>query len=316
MGVSCARTYPHKKGARPCRVEGLTLFLCADAILIDQDQAIHMPKSGTTNEKSVLAGLLLFGILAIVLGFLNFKRMISAMGGASRVVTNAPIAMTPEEFESQQRRIQAAQDTDGDGLSDLDELERYHTSPYLADTDSDGKSDKAEIDAGEDPNCPKGQACAQVRVEAAPDFRLTPAIPKPVTDVGSAPLTPADLRAALMKQGISKELLDGMTDEQLTAAYNKTAQSFSTNSMGGASLFAAPLTNLFTNALQSGPNSGAMNPQQALDALSRDPVQIRKILEQQGIPKAQLDQLDDATLLKVWDEAVAKTKAGNIAPTP
>ncbi|MBW8874728.1 MAG: hypothetical protein JF614_07160 [Acidobacteria bacterium] len=42
-------------------------------------------------------------------------------------------------------------DTDGDGLLDGDELNRYHTNPLLRDTDGDGISDGLEIQSGSDP---------------------------------------------------------------------------------------------------------------------------------------------------------------------
>jgi fibro-slime domain-containing protein len=43
-------------------------------------------------------------------------------------------------------------DTDGDGLSDNDEINIYHTDPTKADTDGDGMNDGAEIAAGTNPN--------------------------------------------------------------------------------------------------------------------------------------------------------------------
>jgi hypothetical protein len=43
-------------------------------------------------------------------------------------------------------------DTDGDGLSDWDEVMVYHSNPFNKDTDGDGLSDKDEIARGTDPN--------------------------------------------------------------------------------------------------------------------------------------------------------------------
>lgn len=45
-------------------------------------------------------------------------------------------------------------DSDGDGLTDTQETDIYHTNPRNKDTDGDGYSDKAEIDAGFDPLTP------------------------------------------------------------------------------------------------------------------------------------------------------------------
>ncbi len=42
-------------------------------------------------------------------------------------------------------------DTDGDGISDGDEVYKYKTNPKNEDTDNDGYEDKKEIDAGFDP---------------------------------------------------------------------------------------------------------------------------------------------------------------------
>jgi len=42
-------------------------------------------------------------------------------------------------------------DTDGDGLTDLDEANNHGTNPTRSDTDADGRDDRAEIIAGTDP---------------------------------------------------------------------------------------------------------------------------------------------------------------------
>ena len=51
-------------------------------------------------------------------------------------------------------------DTDGDGISDYDEVNIFKTSAFLKDSDGDGISDYDEIKAGTDPNCPTGKDCS------------------------------------------------------------------------------------------------------------------------------------------------------------
>jgi hypothetical protein len=65
---------------------------------------------------------------------------------------------------SEQERLDALKrtDTDGDGVSDYDEMNVYKTSPYLKDSDSDGAPDNIEIARGTDPNCPEGKTCLSV----------------------------------------------------------------------------------------------------------------------------------------------------------
>ncbi|MBI2482713.1 hypothetical protein HYV74_00880, partial [Candidatus Uhrbacteria bacterium] len=118
-----------------------------------------MRTNRSRSEASVLAGLICFGVLAVILGTANLKRLIAPKprGGDAPSLANIPRSL--EEFEAQQRDARAAMDTDGDGLSDFEEFERIHSSPFLADSDSDGRTDKQEVEAGEDPNCPVGQVC-------------------------------------------------------------------------------------------------------------------------------------------------------------
>jgi len=57
-------------------------------------------------------------------------------------------------------------DTDGDGLSDYDEINVFKTSAFLKDSDGDGLSDYDEVKAGTDPNCSTGKDCSASTVEA------------------------------------------------------------------------------------------------------------------------------------------------------
>ncbi len=55
-------------------------------------------------------------------------------------------------------------DTDGDGISDIDESQLYFTDPELADTDEDGVADGAEIRLGTDPT--NSDVGARIRYES------------------------------------------------------------------------------------------------------------------------------------------------------
>jgi hypothetical protein len=64
-------------------------------------------------------------------------------------------------------------DTDGDGLSDFDEVRTHLTDPLFTDSDEDGMSDSSEIQAGSDPNDPA--SCFAVSLTPLPSggVRLT-----------------------------------------------------------------------------------------------------------------------------------------------
>lgn len=129
-------------------------------------------------QKAGFALLLLFGVMAIGLGFLQMRNNIY---GPFAYKAPAQAGFTTEDIiEDETVRLQSI-DTDQDGVNDYEELYFYQTSPYIPDTDSDGYTDKEELDAGEDPNCPRGQDCG-----GSEAFVLNNSTSSP-TDVGDAP---------------------------------------------------------------------------------------------------------------------------------
>lgn len=121
-------------------------------------------------------------------------------------------------------------DTDGDGLTDYEEQSLYDTSPYLSDSDSDGFSDREEIEKGTNPNCAAGTSCD---INYIPEATSTgnELIPSPIQInpdsadesvlqqmmAGQADATM--LRALLSDSGVSAEVLNGLSDEELIASY-------------------------------------------------------------------------------------------------
>lgn len=114
---------------------------------------------------------------------------------------------------------QQTKDTDGDGLSDYDELNKYSTSPYLKDSDSDGIDDKAEVTRGTDPNCPEGQNC----FASASQSSSTGAVPTLQTSMTnpSVTITPDYIRQIMKQNGATDEQLKLLTDDELMAEFKK-----------------------------------------------------------------------------------------------
>lgn len=153
-------------------------------------------------------------------------------------------------------------DTDGDELSDYDELFSYNTSPYLKDSDSDGVSDSGEISKATDPNCPAGKACTGSQVLTTP------------TDSTGA-LSPDFLRQALREAGAAQTTLDALSNDDLLRLYQSILQDN---------------TNDNTNA--SAPTLEELN--------NMTPAEIRQLLISSGVDAATLQAVDDATLKQIY----------------
>ncbi|MFH1890871.1 MAG: hypothetical protein ABIJ91_04915 [Candidatus Kuenenbacteria bacterium] len=201
------------------------------------------------NNKNLLTKLMFgvlcfFGVSALILGILQINRAINITGNYTLGTDEVNLNDFSAGLDQQQRTIEELQatDTDGDGLSDFDELYVYKTSMYLKDSDSDGYEDKAEIDGGYDPNCPKGQDCRQPSTDTQyynGDYGLDnagqaigdqlPADQLPDTQPsGELPdelknLSPDQVRELLLSTGqISAEDLSQIDDETLMGIYKDT----------------------------------------------------------------------------------------------
>ncbi len=120
-------------------------------------------------------------------------------------------------------------DTDHDGLTDFDETNVYHTSPYLEDTDGDGFLDGVEVKAGKNPLCPEGADCNQNIQVATSTSPTNIASSTPGDNVNQALLIQAlsgagdaaGLRQILLQSGADKTTLDKVSDADLMLSYQE-----------------------------------------------------------------------------------------------
>ncbi len=170
-------------------------------------------------------------------------------------------------------------DTDGDGLSDYDELFSFKTSPYLKDSDGDGVSDSDEVKKNSDPNCPSGKVCSS--------FSL---LTSPVDANGN--LSPAFLRQALKAAGVPQAQLDKTDDATLQKIYQNVVGSTTTSN-----------TNQATNSTVTNVGTQNTNTSGADQLNNLSSAEIRQLLIQNGVDQTTLSSVDDATLKQIFLQA-------------
>lgn len=126
------------------------------------------PKPLSRQQKTGFVLLLIFGILAFGLGFLQMRNTIY-----KSFVSKNTEKKTEEKLEIDENTKLQMIDTDHDGINDYEELNFYKTSPYLPDTDSDGIEDKKEIEKGNDPLCPEGKECGSTEYITPTSTQIT-----------------------------------------------------------------------------------------------------------------------------------------------
>jgi len=232
-------------------------------------------------------GLLLFFVLglggtSIALGATSLRRSVAApflpQTSGQQVDLTAAGGPTDEQLKRQ--------DTDGDGLSDYDELNVYHTSPYLADSDSDGIPDGVEVKNGTDPNCPQGKTCSVDAVVPPAATSTAPVIPSGPVDVSSGAPSVADLRSLLKQTGLTDAQVNALSDDQVKSLYTAAMAQGDTSSATSA----------------TPPTSSAPAATTPLTA-----AQVREVLLKSGIPEDKIKNVPDDVLLKTYQETISGT---------
>ncbi len=278
----------------------------------------------TQRSELVLVGFLfLFGIGSIVFGVVRLQGSIQK----PFQVTTTPAQTTNllEGVDTGGVDIEAlkAKDTDGDGLSDYEEIYITHSSPYLWSSAGDGVSDKEKVLRGLDPNCPIGKTCFQGTV--ATQTPINPATPAPFTGTPSDPnaqkgsttdptqavnqvlkqfqnKTPQEIRDFLKTQGMPEDQLSKVPDATLQDIYNQGLDKAIANIKQQGAQAQANIANQ-----QAGGTTPTVSTTTAppIDPSLLTPQEIRTLLEASGkVPLDILSKVPDSALKDIFLKAV------------
>jgi len=211
-------------------------------------------KAGLGRSQKIAAiSLAFFAFLVIIFWSIQFKKSITsplAYQADQGQTQEAASTCTGPDCTANEEEALKTKDTDGDGLTDWDELNIYHTSPYLEDSDSDGFSDKEEIESDNNPNCPTGRDCSnienlasssppavssqndllsndllnQLNQEQAQAENQAQTQDQEIEKVLSGQADAATLRQVLIESGVDKVSLDKISDEELLATYKASLE--------------------------------------------------------------------------------------------
>lgn len=197
---------------------------------------------GRDQEKSIKtrkAAVILLAVMGVFFVGMGFYQMSSRIKRPFKISD----AGSSSESSVEERYLSVLQtrDTDGDGLSDYDEINVYRTSAYLEDTDSDGLSDYEEINGmtagleGMNPTCPKGTDCYGLNDNLA-QASSTPTAVLPeiasgtpvsfgtdeeeiINSIGTGEIDVNILRSMLISNGLKEEDVNQISDDELKAIY-------------------------------------------------------------------------------------------------
>lgn len=187
-----------------------------------EPESFESPHKLDKGQRIGVALLICITVLLVGVSIFQFKSNIFAYG--RRVKSDDLASMDPATRAKNEEAALKASDTDSDGLSDFDELAVYHSSPYMKDTDSDGAGDGEEVRRGTSPICPEGKDClfnslvANAQASSTvPSAQTSVDLLKPSPDAQPLPqtFTITQIREALIENGVPKDQVDAMKDEEL-----------------------------------------------------------------------------------------------------
>lgn len=183
--------------------------------------------------------------------------------------------------------VLTTQDSDGDGLTDENEL-IAGTNPYLSDTDSDGMSDQLEVLNGTNPLCAEGEVCEDAVNQQGILTKQTSNVLNGI-DIpeGFDPTDPEqlmDLELQFFREGDLSQI--GVTDPQIQEMLRST--------VGG--------NQEVNSVIQNFSDKDKVAIIEEFGGLSGD--ELRTFLQAQGFPQNILDQLTDEQIQEVVNQGL------------
>ncbi|PIV45863.1 hypothetical protein COS23_02240 [bacterium (Candidatus Moisslbacteria) CG02_land_8_20_14_3_00_36_53] len=235
-------------------------------------------------NKPLLFWLTIFSVMVVIFGFWQIRYNIISPFRAAKPVGQ----VSQEDIVGVYKNL----DTDKDGLSDYEEINKYGTSAFLPDSDGDGVSDKEEIDASSNPLNPQSTPTNKGLAGTGEGSSLVQEVKQEIVP-SSEEISATEIRDLLVnKGGLSRELVDQMLDEDLIKLYNETKKETGID-----------LSQLSKEAVKS------ENLSEAQKMVSEmDPKILRQLLISQGVDSKILETISDEDLKNFFLQTLGQTQ--------
>lgn len=243
-----------------------------------------------SNDVFVVRLIFFVGILAVVFGVWKMAMQIKSPFIQSGIVL--------EDKQPVIEYLNRLKDSDGDGISDYEEVYVYGTSPYLVDTDSDGISDYDEIlnMASQGAEC-TGDSC---KIGSTVDIaKLINGSSTSTTQT----FTTDDIKKALIESGYSQSMVDQLSEADLSKIQDEIVKAANDPNYkfedSGLAVQPSSTTSSVTTSISK-------EELQRLQSLS--PSEIRKMMIDSGADADKLSQISDEDLKQIYIETLSETQ--------